>query len=132
MKSYFALVHHDVGSAYGVQFPDLPDVFSAADSSDDLIAKAAEALSLASEEGALPEPSGHADLVNRDDVRAALAEGAFLVSVPLIEDDHFVERVNVTFERGLLRAIDRTARARKTTRAGFLAQAARNEIERRG
>ena len=132
MKTYFALVHQEEGSAFGVQFPDLPGVFSAADSVAELTANAAEALSLAAEDGALEEPSGHADILAREGVRNALAEGAFLVAVPLIENDPVVERVNVTFERGLLRAIDRTARSRKTTRAGFLARAARIVIERRG
>jgi len=132
MTSYYALVHHEDGSAFGMQFPDLPGVFSASDDEADLVANAAEALQLAADDETLPPPSDHAAILLRADVREALAEGAFLISVPLIENDTKVERVNVTFERGLLRAIDRTARSRKVTRAGFLAQAARNEIERRG
>lgn len=132
MKTYLALVHHEAKSAYGVQFPDLPGVFSAADEESDLVTNAAEALALAAEDTTLPAASRHAELLKREDVRAALAEGAFLVAVPLIENDPAVERVNVTFERGLLRAIDQMARGRKITRSGFLAQAARNEIERRG
>lgn len=132
MKSYYALVHHEDGSAFGVNFPDLPGVFSASDNEADIVANAAEALQLAADGETLPPPSDHATLLSRADVRADLAEGAFLISVPLIENDTKVERVNVTFERGLLQAIDRTARSRKITRAGFLAQAARNEIEQRG
>lgn len=38
-------------------------------------------------------------------------------------------RVNVTFERGLLRAIDEAAKDRSLTRSAFLANAARREIE---
>ena len=131
MKTYFALVHHDAGSAYGVTFPDWTGVFSAADSQDGLIANAAEALQLAAEGGVLPKASSHEDLLARRGIRTELKNGAFLIAVPFIENDPVVERANVTFERGLLRAIDQTARARKTTRAGFLAQAARNEIEGR-
>jgi predicted RNase H-like HicB family nuclease len=131
MKTYFALVHHEEDSAFGVEFPDLPGVFSASDTETDLIANAVEALQLAADDATLAPPSGASALMARDDVRAALAQGAFLVSVPLIENETTVQRVNVTFERGLLRAIDQTARGRKITRAGFLAQAARNEIEHR-
>jgi len=38
-------------------------------------------------------------------------------------------RENVTFERGLLRAIDEAAKDRSLTRSAFLANAARREIE---
>ena len=31
MRTYYALVHKDVDSAYGVTFPDLPGCFAAAD-----------------------------------------------------------------------------------------------------
>jgi hypothetical protein len=75
----------------------------------------------AAEDGALPEPSGHDSVGAREDVRAALAEGAYLVSVPLIDNDSAVVRANVTFERGLLEAIDEAARACGLTRGSFLA-----------
>jgi hypothetical protein len=77
----------------------------------------------------LPTPSTHHDLVARSDVREALASGGYLISVPLIDNDTAVVRANVTFERGMLRAIDATARARGITRSAFLASAARREIE---
>jgi predicted RNase H-like HicB family nuclease len=131
MKAYFALVHHEDEKTFGIQFPDWPGVFSASDTETDLIANAAEALQLAAEDGPIPAASSHSVLVARDDIRTELSEGAFLIAVPFIENDTVVERANVTFERGLLRAIDAAARRRKTTRAGFLAIAARNEIEQR-
>ena len=46
MSTYIALVHKDEDSSFGVQFPDLPCCFSAADEMDDLVGNAAEALSL--------------------------------------------------------------------------------------
>ncbi|TIP86280.1 MAG: CopG family transcriptional regulator, partial [Mesorhizobium sp.] len=52
-----------------------------------------------------------------------------LVSVPLIDNDSAVVRANVTFERGVLRAIDMAARERGITRSAFLSSAARKEIE---
>lgn len=129
MRHYFALVHKDADSAYGVQFPDLPGVFSAADEQDAIVANAIEALRFAAEDGDLPAPATHAEIVAREEIRAELAKGAYLVSVPLIENDTAIVRANVTFERGLLRAIDEEAKARGLTRAAFLASAARKEIE---
>ncbi len=129
MRQYFALVRKDEDSAYGIQFPDFPGVFSAADDLDAIIPNAIEALSLYAEDEDLPLPSEHAAVVSRPDIRAALAEGAWLVQIPLIDVDTAVVRANVTFERGLLRAIDYTAKARGLTRAAFLASAARREIE---
>ena len=131
MKTYLALV--EAGSptqAYGVRFPDLPAVFSAADEEDDVMSNAIDALQLWAEDEELPEPSTQAELVRRSDVREALAAGCYLMAVPLIENDTVVVRANVTFERGVLRAIDLEADKRGLTRASFLAQAARHEIER--
>ncbi len=129
MRHYFALVHKDADSAYGIQFPDVPGVYSAADNADDIVPNAVEALRLYAEDEELPKASSHESITARADIRAELAEGAYLVSVPLIENDTTVVRANVTFERGVLRAIDETAKARGLTRAAFLADAARREIE---
>ena len=46
MKPYIGIVHQDGASAYGIAFPDAPGCFSAADTLDDLFAKAEEALGL--------------------------------------------------------------------------------------
>ena len=129
MRHYFAQIHKDAESAYGVQFPDVPGVFSAAEDADDFVPMAIEALRLYAEDEILPAPSSHETILTRDDVRAALTEGAYLISVPLIDNDTAIVRANVTFERGVLRAIDETAKARGLTRAAFLASAARREIE---
>lgn len=129
MKHYFALVHKDDDSAYGVQFPDIPGVFSAADEINDIIKEAVDALQLYAEDSELPAASSHAEIIARDDVKVELAKGAFLISVPYIEDDSAVVRANISFERGILKAIDATAKARGLSRSGFLAQAARHEIE---
>ena len=129
VRHYFALVHKDADSAFGVQFPDIGGVFSAADDADEIVPNAIEALRHYAEDRALPQPSDHAAIVARDDVRAALAEGAYLISVPLIDNDTEIVRANVTFERGMLRAIDTAAKERGLTRAAFLASAARREIE---
>ncbi|QWK79149.1 type II toxin-antitoxin system HicB family antitoxin [Ochrobactrum sp. BTU1] len=97
MKHYFALAHKDADSAYGIQFPDIPGVFSASDEADDIVKNAIVALQLFAEDEALPVPSSHADIVAREEVRAELAEGAYLVSVPFIEDDSAFVRVALAF-----------------------------------
>lgn len=129
MKYFIALAHKDEGSAFGVSFPDLPSVFSAADAEEDLVANAMEALRLWAEDAILPQPSTYEQVTLREDVRHELAAGAFLVRIPYIEDDTRVVRANVTFEKGMLDAIDTVARERGLTRSAFLASAARKEIE---
>jgi predicted RNase H-like HicB family nuclease len=129
VKAYLALVEKDEESAFGIRFPDIPGVFSAADNQDEIVPNAVEALQLWAEDMPLPVPSPHEDIVAQIDIREALASGAYLVSVPFIDNDTAVVRANVTFERGMLRAIDATARARGVTRSAFLASAARREIE---
>lgn len=129
MKSYLALVEKDGDSAFGIRFPDIPGCFSAADDMENVLSNATEALQLWVEDMPVPPPSGHQSIVSLPDVREALAQGAYLISVPLIESDTAVVRANLTFERGMLRAIDQTARERGLTRSAFLADAARKEIE---
>jgi predicted RNase H-like HicB family nuclease len=130
MRYFIALVHKDEGSAYGVQFPDVPGCFSAADEIEDLVPNAIEALSLYAEDTALPKPRAIEQIRADKDVAAELAQGAFLVAVPVIENDAKVVRANITVELGMLKAIDAVAKSRKLTRSAFLAQAARREIER--
>jgi predicted RNase H-like HicB family nuclease len=131
MKTYIALVEEgDEAHAHSVSFPDFPSVFSAADDAKDIVPNAIEALRLWAEDMPMPEPSTLAEIVSRDDVREMLATGSFYaIAIPLIDNDTAVVRANVTFERGILRAIDAEAKARGLTRAAFLASAARREIE---
>jgi len=128
MKYFYAVVHKDEDSAFGVSFPDLPGCFSAADRIEDVVPNAVEALDLWFDDQPEVEPMGI------DKARAAaaeeLADGAFLIAVPRISNDHRVTRVNVSLERGILDAIDKAAAERSLTRSAFIAQAARNEIER--
>lgn len=129
MRVFYALVEHERGSAYGVTFPDLPTVFSAADEEEKIIPNAIEALRLWAEDADLPKPSPLESLLASQNVRDQLAAGAALVRVPLIEDDSRVVRVNLTMEAGTLKAIDEAAEKRGLTRSAFLASCARKEIE---
>ena len=130
MRYYVALVHKDPESAFGVSFPDLPSVFSAADDEEDIVPNAVDALRLLAEDEELPVPTSHADILARADVRQELKEGGFLIRVPLIEDDTRTVRANITMEAGTLAAIDMAAKERGLTRSAFLASCARKEIER--
>lgn len=130
MTWYIALVHKDPESAFGVSFPDLPGVFSAADDEEDIVSNAIEALTLWAEDETLPLPSSHAQILAREDVRAELKEGAFLVRIPLVRDDTRTVRANITMEAGTLAAIDAAAKRRGLTRSAFLASAALKEIEK--
>ena len=128
MRYYIALVHQDEGSAFGLTFPDLPGAFAAADDWAGIPAAATEALDLWFEDMPDVEPSPLDVIRNRADVNEAIAAGAVLLPVPYIPADTALERVNVSMERGLLRAIDETAKARGMTRSSFLASAARREL----
>ncbi|TRW94939.1 ribbon-helix-helix protein, CopG family [Paracoccus sp. M683] len=128
MRYYIAIVHEDEYSALGLTFPDLPGAFAAADDWDGIPAAAAEALDLWFEDMPDVEPASLDAIRKRDDVAAELADGAVLIPVPYIPADTAVQRVNITIERGLLRAIDETARNRGMNRSSFLASAARREL----
>jgi predicted RNase H-like HicB family nuclease len=130
MTHYIALVHKEKGSSFGVQFPDVPGCFSAADKMDDLVANASEALSLWVEDEAPPRPRSHEQILSDKDIALELKAGAFLIAVPLLTNDTRVVSANISLERGMLKAIDEAAKRRKLTRSAFLAQAARNEISR--
>ena len=130
MAYYIGLVHKDKDSAYGVQFPDVPGCFSASDDMDHVVSNATEALSLWAEDAVPPLPRSLEDIIAETDIAADLASGAFLISVPLIENDTRVVSANISMERGMLKAIDSAAKRRKLTRSAFLTHAARNEINR--
>lgn len=129
MRRYFALVEFEPGCAWSVRFPDLPNVFSASDEAENIVRNAIEALQCFAWDEPLPEPLTYDQVVALPEVKEALAEGCYLIQVPFIDVDTDVVRANVTFERGLLRAIDDEAGARGLTRSAFLAGAARREIE---
>ncbi len=130
MKYFYAIVHKDQDSAFGVEFPDLPGCFSAADKIEDVLPNACEALDLWFDDQPDVAPS-RLDQVTAL-ARDSLAQGgSFILAVPRIERGGKQERVNLSLDSGVLAAIDRVAVERGFTRSGFLAQAAVNEIEGR-
>jgi len=129
MQYFYAVVHKDADSAFGVTFPDLPGCFSAADRVEDVLPNACEALELWFEDAsdAQPLPLDQVRELVADD----LAAGAFIVAVPRIRRTGKQVRANISLDRGMLDAIDKAASERSLTRSAFLTDAARNEIERR-
>lgn len=124
MKHYIALVRKDVGSEFGVEFPDFPGCISAGATLDEAARGAAEALELhvegLIEDGTpIPEPSSLDDI----DVTGAVPT---LVALP--EHTRRVLRLNITMEESLVRAVDEAAKARGLTRSAFLAAAAREAL----
>ena len=123
---FYALVHKDEDSAFGVTFPDVPGCYSAADEADQIIPNAIEALSLHLEGSKIPNPKGIDEI--RAEAASELSEGAVLLAVPLVRMSGRSVRANITMDAGLLSVIDETAKSRKLTRSAFLADLARKEI----
>ncbi len=78
MSTYFALVHKDAGSAFGIQFPDLPGCFSAADELNDIFRNAEAAGPLTDQAIALGAKVVWMQLGVRNDEAAKRAEAAGL------------------------------------------------------
>lgn len=129
MKQFIAVVHKEEGTAYGVHFPDVPGCHSAADEFEQILPNAIEALRLWFEDTEMVEP-GTLEAV-REAAAEDIAEGAFLMAVPLIQSQGKPVRANISLDRGMLDAIDVEADKRGLTRSGFIAEASRREIEGR-
>ena len=77
MQTYFAIVHQEDDSAFGISFPDVPGCFSAADDENDVLKNAQEALALfVAGLAELPLARSLHDLRLDAEVRADLADGA--------------------------------------------------------
>jgi predicted RNase H-like HicB family nuclease len=129
MRYYIGLIRKDADSDYGVSFPDFPGVVTAGTDLDDARRMAEEALALHVEGmedvgDIAPEASTletiMADPQNKDGV-------AILVSLKI--ETRKAIRVNITLPEDVLKEIDAFATAQGMTRSGFLARAARHEME---
>ena len=130
--SYIAFIHKEPDSVYGVSFPDVPGCISAGDTIDEAVRNAVEAFAghirmLEADCDPVPEPRDF-DAIMNDDSLADERAGAMTTVIPLLRDRGATVRVNVSFDLGLLEAIDAAARERGLTRSAFLASAARREI----
>ncbi|HEU0217005.1 MAG TPA: type II toxin-antitoxin system HicB family antitoxin [Stellaceae bacterium] len=129
MPHYIALIHKDIGSDYGVSFPDFPGLATAGHSLDEARAMAEEALAFhvegMIEDGeALPEPTA-LDEVMRDPEN----HDGVVTLISLKPSPKRAVRVNVTLPEDVLADIDRYAESHGLSRSGFLARAAKRAME---
>ena len=124
MAYFIAILHQDPGTDYGLCFPDFPGCVAAENNLEGLKAAAEEALAghlqlLAETGAAVPPPTLIEAIMTDPDFADGLPA---LIQAPDIADP--VVRVNITFKRSTLAAIDRNAAKRGHGRSAFLARAA--------
>jgi predicted RNase H-like HicB family nuclease len=120
------------GDVWGVRVPDLPGVHGGGATPEAAIS---DAISAAREWGEhqkskgieIPPARTVAQILQAEGIDTASGESAVLI--PLLLDSGRTQRANLTFDAGLLAAIDAEARRRGLTRSAFLASAAREKIE---
>lgn len=127
MEGYWALVHKQEDTAFGVSFPDVPGCISAGGTLEEALAQGREALSshlawMRAEGDPVPPPRTYEALCADPEV-AEIAEGATWhllmprgVRAPRV-------RINVMIDPFLLRETDETAEALGMTRSGFIERA---------
>ena len=133
MTDYVGIIDQSEGD-WGVRFPDLPGCYGAGANADAAIRDAASAarewiLHRAGEGLAPPEPRAMNEILASGEIDVAAGEAAVLIGV--IVDQGRTVRANLTFDAGLLGAIDAAASERGLTRSAFLASAAREKIAAR-
>lgn len=130
MLHYYAIVHHDEDSAFGLTFPDLPGCFSASDTLEGVIPNGIEALDSWFADTDVVAPSDLATIAAG--AAEDLANGAFVIAVPWVERSGQAKRINISIDGNILAAIDRAAQERDVTRSAFIAAAAQSVMIRTG
>jgi predicted RNase H-like HicB family nuclease len=130
--AYYVGILDGSGKVWGVRFPDVPGCVGAGASPDEAIADATKALRdvmayKRSERFELPKASAVSDILASGEI----GPGETAILVPLVVDAGRTIRANLTFDAGLLAAIDDEATRRGLTLSAFLAGAAREKLERR-
>lgn len=128
--SYFVGILDGTDEVWGVRIPDLPGCVGGGRTPEEAISNATAALRevAAYRQTAginLPPPRSVMEVLREE----PLVQGEATVMVPLLLDAGRVVRANVSFDAGLLAAIDQAASERGVTRSAFLASAAREKIE---
>ncbi len=119
------------GKTFGVRFPDLPGCYGGGETPEAAIADAqSAALEWIGFRAAKNEPAPKArtlsEILKSEDVDASQNETAVMISVVL--DAGRTVRANLTFDAGLLAAIDTEATSLGLTRSAFLASVARERL----
>lgn len=118
------------GDFWGVRLSDLPGCVGAGATPEEALADVARAL----RDVVVHKTAGGFEIPKARSVSEVVAAGEIMpgevvVLVPLLRDSGRTVRANVTFDAGLLEAIDEAADRRGLTRSAFLASAAREKIE---
>ncbi len=130
MRQYIALIHKEPDSDYGVSFPALPGCVTAGKTLDEARAKAEEALAfhlegMAEDGEAVQEASSLETIMSDAENRDGVA-----VLVPVKDEPSRSVRVNISLPEDILAMIDVHAERVGMNRSGFLAYAAKREIEK--
>ncbi len=120
------------GKAYGIRIPDLPGCYGAGATPE---AALSDAMSAARDwishrilkNKPQPKPRSMAQVLKAGEIEVMRNEVA--VVVPVVLDEGRTVRANLTFDAGLLAAIDAEASRRGLTRSAFMASAARERLE---
>ena len=122
---YPVVIHKDKDSDYGVTVPDLPGCFTAANSIEEAIVAAKEAIETHIEgmlEDGYPVSMPKSIDAHRDN--PDYAGGAWaLIEIDLSRLSLKAKRVNITLPERILRTVDHYAGKRHLTRSGLIAQA---------
>lgn len=121
---------------YGVIFPDAPGATAMAETPEEAIDAAGEALSewmvdWVADGNEAPTPRSYVAILKSDEF-PQLGKGGVIATIPLVLDTGMLARANISLDAGLLSAIDESAAHRGVTRSAFLAAAARTAIRARG
>jgi predicted RNase H-like HicB family nuclease len=132
MTHYFGILDGS-GNTWGVRIPDCPGAYGAGETAELAVSSAIKGLATWAEAtlkdgDVLPVPRSLAEIIRAEEIEA----GEATVMIPLLLDSGRTVRANVTFDAGLLEAIDTAAERRGVTRSAFLASAAREKIEAQG
>ncbi len=117
----------DEKHAHGIEFPDFPGCFSAADDWQDINRMAQEAVEchMSGENLPVPAPTALEKLAADPEYVGGVW---MLVDLDVSRIDPAPQRVNVSLPRFLLSQIDEYAQAHHLTRSGFLAKAAQEAM----
>jgi predicted RNase H-like HicB family nuclease len=130
MSNYIGLIHKDADSDFGVSFPDFPGVVTAGETLDEARQMAEEALAfhvegMIEDAEPIPEPSSLEAIMSDPGNRNGVA-----ILVSLKTQTAKAVRINITLPEDVLRTIDTYVETNGLSRSGFLARAAKNEIDR--
>lgn len=112
----------------GIQFPDFPGCFSAADDENEITANAQEAVAAHFADGEIvPPPSSARELAPHSDF-----QGGFwmLIDIDLSRISTRAVRLNISLPERPVQQIDRMASALRMSRSAFHALAAEHEMAR--